>query len=73
MLIEQARRYEALCQQYTIPLAAAALQFSLCDPRITSTIVGISRPERIAETIALAHYPIPEAFWEELTTIAEKR
>jgi D-threo-aldose 1-dehydrogenase len=73
MLIEQARRCEALCQQYTIPLAAAALQFSLRDPRIASTIVGISRPERIAETIALAQYPIPEAFWEELTTISEKR
>jgi D-threo-aldose 1-dehydrogenase len=64
---------EALCQRYALPLAAAALQFSLRDPRISSTIVGISRPERIAETITLAQYPIPEAFWEELVSIEEKK
>lgn len=71
-LVERARQIEALCQRYEVPLAAAALQFSLRDARITSTIVGISRPERIAETIALAQHAIPEAFWVEFTTLAEK-
>jgi D-threo-aldose 1-dehydrogenase len=73
MVLTLARKKEALCQQYTLPLAAAALQFSLRDPRISSTIVGISRPERIAETITLAQYSIPEAFWEELVAIEEKK
>lgn len=72
-LLAQARQIERLCQQYTLPLAAAALQFSLRDPRITSTIVGLSRPERIAETLALAEYPIPDVFWSELTVIAGTR
>ncbi|GHO45982.1 aldo/keto reductase [Ktedonospora formicarum] len=65
-LLEQARRIEGLCQQHAIPLAAAALQFSLRDPRIESTIVGMSRPERIDETLALANLPIPQVFWAEL-------
>ncbi len=69
-LLERAMRLEALCQRHGVPLAAVALQFSLRDPRITSTIVGITRPERISETIALAQYPIPEALWAELATIA---
>lgn len=73
LLVEQARQIEELCQRYVIPLAAAALQFSLRDARIISTIVGISRPERIAETVALAQYAIPEAFWEEMNTITEKQ
>lgn len=73
LVVEQAKQIDALCQRYVIPLAAAALQFSLRDARIISTIVGISRPERIAETIALAQYPIPEAFWEEMNTIVEKQ
>jgi D-threo-aldose 1-dehydrogenase len=68
-LIAQARHIEELCLQYALPLAAAALQFSLRDSRITSTIVGISRPEHVAETLALAEYPIPDAFWRELTAI----
>ena len=65
-LMEQAFRMEALCERYGVPLAAVALQFSLRDPRITSTIVGISRPERLAETLKLAEYPVPAALWEEI-------
>jgi len=68
-LIERARRLEAICRRYGVPLAAAALQFSLRDPRISATIVGMSRPERVEETIRLATLPIPEALWEELATV----
>lgn len=65
-MIERARKLEALCQRYNVPLAAAALQFSLRDPRIASTVIGISRPERLAETMNLAQHPLPEALWEEI-------
>lgn len=66
-LVEQATRCDQICQRYGVPLAAAALQFSLRDPRISSTIVGLSRPERLAETKKLATFPIPDALWQELT------
>lgn len=65
-LVERARRLAAICESYGVPLAAAALQFSLRDPRITSTIVGMTRPERIAETVALAQHAIPDALWPQL-------
>lgn len=65
-MLERTREIVALCQKYGVPMAAVALQFSLRDPRITSTIVGISRPERLDETLAFAHYPIPSALWHEL-------
>jgi len=58
------------CAASGVPLAAAALQFSLRDPRVTSTVVGVSGPARIAETVALAGHPIPEALWEELECLA---
>jgi D-threo-aldose 1-dehydrogenase len=69
VLVERARRLEAICQRYGVPLAAAALQFSLRDARLSATIVGMSRPERVEETIRLATLPIPEGLWEELATI----
>jgi D-threo-aldose 1-dehydrogenase len=69
LLLERARKLETICKSYHVPLAAAALQFSLRDPRITSTIVGMSRPERLAETIALAHYPLPAELWPELAAV----
>ncbi len=68
-LFDRARRLAELCARYGTPLAAAALQFSLRDPRVASTVVGISRPERLAETVAFARYPIPEAFWSEAATV----
>jgi len=69
-LLERARRIEDLCAFHDVPLAAAALQFSLRDPRIVSTVVGLTHPERLAETVDLALFPIPDGLWEDLMTVA---
>ena len=58
-----------VCDRHGVPLAAAALQFSTRDPRVTSTVVGMSAPERIDETIRLSSWPIPEELWEELPRV----
>ncbi len=68
-LLRRARQMEEACERHGLPLAAAALQFSLRDARITSTIVGITRPERLAETLNLAQQPIPDELWAELDSI----
>ncbi|QBD76368.1 aldo/keto reductase [Ktedonosporobacter rubrisoli] len=68
-LLERARRLEAICQRYGVPLAAAALQFSLRDPRIASTVVGLSHPRRLAETLNLAQLSLPEEIWAELAEV----
>jgi len=52
-----------------VPLAAAALQFSLREPRIDATAIGTSRPERVAETIALARFPVPDELWAALASV----
>ena len=67
--LERARQLETVCTRFGVPLAAVALQFSLRDPRITATIVGMSRPERVAETVRLATWPIPSARWDEVATV----
>ena len=64
--LERARRMAAICREYGVPLAAAALQFSLRDPRITSTIVGLDQPEQVAQTLDLAGHPIPSVLWQRL-------
>jgi len=64
--LHRAFSLDALCQRYDVPLAAVALQFSLRDRRIASTIVGISKPERLQETLNLAQRPIPEELWKEM-------
>jgi D-threo-aldose 1-dehydrogenase len=67
--LEAVGRIEAICAAAAIPLSAAALQFSLRDSRVTSTVVGVSRPERIAETERLAAWPIPEEVWSQLLSV----
>lgn len=68
-MLDRTRQLVAICVRHDVPLAAAALQFSLRDARITSTIVGMSRPERIAETIALARHDIPDDAWSEILNV----
>jgi len=60
---------QRVCDEAGVPLAAAALQFSLRDPRVTSTVVGVSGPGRIAETTTLATYPIPDSVWPALEAL----
>jgi D-threo-aldose 1-dehydrogenase len=68
-IVERARRLEDICARFGIPLAAAALQFSLRDSRIVSTIVGITEPERLTQTLELAAVPIPPELWDELAEV----
>ena len=68
-LLRRAGQMEEACARHGVPLAAAALQFSLRDVRLASTIVGITRPERLSETLKLAEEPIPDELWGELDAI----
>jgi D-threo-aldose 1-dehydrogenase len=70
---DHALAMQAACREYGVPLAAAALQFSVHDPRMSSTVVGISAPERIQQTLGLLDHPIPEELWNELLRLVPPR
>jgi D-threo-aldose 1-dehydrogenase len=67
--LEPVRRIEALCAEHAAAPGAAALQFSLRDPRITSTICGVSKPERVTETLEWANAELPKELWEALMAL----
>jgi D-threo-aldose 1-dehydrogenase len=69
-LVEAAKKIEAACSRYGVPLAVAALQFSMRDRRVASTVVGVTRPERVDQAIEMAAYVVPGALWEELADLA---
>jgi D-threo-aldose 1-dehydrogenase len=68
-VVEAVAAMQRVCDARQVPLAAAALQFSLRDPRVTSTVVGMSEPVRIAQTAALAAHPIAADVWAELESL----
>lgn len=60
---------DAVCRRSGIDLATAALQFSLRDPRIDATVVGITSERRISSLIASAGLHVPDAVWDELESL----
>jgi D-threo-aldose 1-dehydrogenase len=68
-LLRRAGQMEEACARQGVPLAAAALQFSLRDARMASTIVGMTRPARITDTLELAQQPVPDELLSELDAI----
>ncbi|MCU1494722.1 MAG: oxidoreductase, aldo/keto reductase family [Acidimicrobiaceae bacterium] len=68
-VIQAVHAMQRACEPHGVPLAAAALQFSMREARIASTIVGMSEPARVDQTIELAEWPIPESLWGELDSL----
>jgi D-threo-aldose 1-dehydrogenase len=62
-------RARSLCEEWAVPLPAVALQFSLRHPLVHSTVVGVSRPERVAELERLRTAPVPEDLWPALAAL----
>jgi D-threo-aldose 1-dehydrogenase len=68
-MLDPIRKIEAICTLHGVPPGAAALQFSLRDPRIASTICGVTKPERVKQTVNWARFPIPDEAWAELMAL----
>ncbi len=67
--VEAAVGMQAVCDRFGVPLAAAALQFSLRSALVDSTIVGVSAPARVAETEHVASLEIPDEVWPALEAL----
>lgn len=60
------RAVEAICSNYKVAPGAAALQYSLRHPDIAVTICGVSKPERVQQTLDWASQSIDDALWGEM-------
>ena len=67
--LEPVKAIEGICARHGVPVGAAALQFSMRDPRVTSTICGVSKAERVRQTVEWAEWAIPEEAWAELDAL----
>ena len=68
-VVDAVRAMEAVCARHGVPLATAAVQFSTRDPRVTSTVVGFSRPERVADVVEQASQAVPDELWAEIDAL----
>jgi D-threo-aldose 1-dehydrogenase len=49
-----------------VPLPAAALQFPLAHPAVTSVVPGARSRAEVDANVELVRRPIPPALWQEL-------
>ena len=68
-VLDAVRQVEAICARHDVPPGAAALQFSMREPRVAVTVLGVSKPERVATTLEWVNWRIPEAVWDELAAV----
>ena len=65
--IETVAAIEQVCEQYGVPLAAAALQFSAMHPVVASVVTGFGTPAEVEDGWRWMHETaIPPEFWRAL-------
>lgn len=60
---------QRLCADHGVPLAAAAVQFPLRHPAVTSVLVGARSADEIRADLTLSELPIPDELWPALDTL----
>ena len=65
-IIERVARIEAVCKRHDVPLAAAAIQFPLGQPRIASIVPGAASPFEVERNATYVDLQIPRSLWDEL-------
>lgn len=60
------RKLEAVCARHGVPLAAAAIQFTLGHPGVASVIPGARGADQVRRTVEAFRHPIPAALWAEM-------
>ena len=65
-IVDKARALGEVAERFGIPLAAAALQFPLGHPIVTSVIPGPRDASELKQIVDWFDTPIPAEFWSEL-------
>ena len=64
--VQKVAAVEAVCEQFAVPLRAAALQFPLAHPCVDVVLAGAQTLAHWHDAVAMMAHPIPAAFWAAL-------
>jgi D-threo-aldose 1-dehydrogenase len=65
-LVEKAQKIKKVCDDHSVPLRAAALQFILANPAVTSVIPGSRSPAEVEDNARSLKVRIPRGVWDDL-------
>lgn len=65
-IVERARRIEAVCLSFDVPLPRAAIHFPLAHPAVASLLLGARTPGEVRSNLAALAEPVPGELWQAL-------
>ena len=65
-VVERVRALEAACEEFQVPLQAAALQFPLAHPAVAGVVTGSASGAEARRALEMFRQPIPVEFWQAL-------
>jgi D-threo-aldose 1-dehydrogenase len=65
-VVERVAKIAEVCAAHQVPLAAAAIQFPLAHPKVSSVVIGAVSRAEIQQNFELMRHPIPTALWSDL-------
>ncbi len=65
-VIQRAQRIRVVCDRFEVPLPAAALQFPLAHPRVSTVLIGFRSISELEDDLRWLQTPIPADLWSEL-------
>jgi D-threo-aldose 1-dehydrogenase len=64
--LDKALKLKAVCEQYEVPLRAAAIQFVYAHPSVATVVAGTRKIEHLDNTVEMMQFPIPNELWDDL-------
>ena len=64
--LKKAYRIQTICESHGVPLIAAALQFPMLHPQVTSVIPGAQSARQVIQNVEYFQHEIPMDMWNEL-------
>ena len=65
-IMKKVQAIESVCQDYAVPLPAAAMQFVVAHQAVVSFAAGTRTVEQLEKNLAWFSHPIPADFWQDL-------
>lgn len=66
VIIDRVAQIESVCEEFAVPLAAAALQFPAAHPQVCSVLAGLASEQQVQQALAWMNTPIPDELWQRL-------
>jgi aryl-alcohol dehydrogenase-like predicted oxidoreductase len=65
-VVKRALLVSQACDDFGVPVRAAALQFAFGHPAVACVVVGARTPDEVDDAVAMIQHPIPAGLWETL-------